>query len=46
MEDDLSILPIKAPLIEKKIDHHPNFFDINGGSCVLDIASPRQGKTT
>ena len=46
MEDDLSILPIKAPLIEKKIDHLPNFFDINGGSCVLDIASPRQGKTT
>ena len=46
MEDDLSILPINAPLIEKKIAHHPHFFDINGGSCVLDIASPRQGKTT
>lgn len=44
--NDLTILPIKAPVIEKKIDHHPNFFDINGGACVLDIASPRQGKTT
>jgi len=46
MEYDLTILPIKPPLLEKKIHHHPNFFDINGGSCVLDIASPRQGKTT
>jgi hypothetical protein len=44
--EDLTILPIKAPLIEKKILHHPNFFDVNGGACVLDIASPRQGKTT
>ena len=46
MSEDLTILPIKEPLIEKKISTHPNFFDINGGSCVLDIASPRQGKTT
>ncbi len=43
---DLTILPIKQPLVEKKIKHHPNFFDLNGGSCVLDIAAPRQGKTT
>ena len=47
MEDeDLTILPIKQEIVEKKISHHPNFFDINGGSCVLDIAAPRQGKTT
>jgi hypothetical protein len=43
---DLTILPIKAPIIEKKIDVPDNFFDINGGACVLDIAAPRQGKTT
>lgn len=46
MSEDLTILPIKQPLVEKKISAHPNFFDINGGSCVLDIAAPRQGKTT
>tara|TARA_R110002012_G_scaffold237919_1_gene411670 strand:- start:6585 stop:7367 length:783 start_codon:yes stop_codon:yes gene_type:complete len=46
MNEDLTILPIKAPLLEKKIGHHANFFDVNGGACVLDIASPRQGKTT
>ncbi len=43
---DLTILPVKQPLIEKKISHHPNLPDVNGGACVLDIASPRQGKTT
>jgi len=46
MNEDLTILPIKQPLVEKKITHHENFFDVNGGACVLDIASPRQGKTT
>jgi hypothetical protein len=46
MSDDLTILPIKQPIIEKKIKTHPNFFDVNGGACVLDIAAPRQGKTT
>jgi len=43
---DLTILPVKAPLIEKKITHHPFLPDVNGGACILDIASPRQGKTT
>lgn len=43
---DLTILPIKVPLIEKKIDVPDNFFDVNGGACVLDVAAPRQGKTT
>ena len=46
MSDDLTILPIKQPTIEKKICCHNNFFDVNGGACVLDIAAPRQGKTT
>ena len=46
MEDDLSILPVKPPPIENSIKVHPNFFDVNGGACVLDIAAPRQGKTT
>jgi len=45
-DEDLTILPIKQPLVEQKIKVHPNFFDINGGACVLDIAAPRQGKTT
>ena len=44
--EDLTILPIKDRPVEKKIKHHPNFFDVNGGACVLDVASPRQGKTT
>jgi len=44
--EDLTILPIKQPIIEKKICCHDNFFDVNGGACVLDIAAPRQGKTT
>lgn len=44
--DDLTILPVKQPVVEKKIKVHPNFFDVNGGACVLDIAAPRQGKTT
>tara|TARA_R110000772_G_scaffold111119_2_gene214874 strand:+ start:3022 stop:3798 length:777 start_codon:yes stop_codon:yes gene_type:complete len=43
---DLTILPIKAPILEKKINCPECFFDINGGACVLDIAAPRQGKTT
>jgi len=43
---DLTILPIKAPILEKKIDVPEGFFDVNGGACVLDIAAPRQGKTT
>ena len=45
-KEDLTILPIKDRPVEKKIKHHPNFFDVNGGACVIDIASPRQGKTT
>ena len=45
-QEDLTILPIKQPIVEKKISHHNNFFDVNGGACVLDIAAPRQGKTT
>ena len=45
MNEDLTILPIKQPIVEKKIKHHNNFFDVNGGACVLDIAAPRQGKT-
>ena len=45
-EDDLTILPIKPPDTDRKIKHHPNLPDINGGACCLDIASPRQGKTT
>lgn len=43
---DLTILPIKAPILEKKIEIPEGFFDVNGGACVLDIAAPRQGKTT
>tara|TARA_R110002167_G_scaffold69880_6_gene196833 strand:+ start:1098 stop:1877 length:780 start_codon:yes stop_codon:yes gene_type:complete len=43
---DLTILPIKAPILEKKIQVPEGFFDVNGGACVLDIAAPRQGKTT
>tara|TARA_R110000796_G_scaffold251691_2_gene383709 strand:+ start:1656 stop:2447 length:792 start_codon:yes stop_codon:yes gene_type:complete len=44
--DDLTILPVKPPSIERKIKIHPNLPDVNGGACILDIASPRQGKTT
>jgi hypothetical protein len=44
--DDLTILPVKPPQVEKKIKVHPNLPDVNGGACILDIASPRQGKTT
>jgi hypothetical protein len=43
---DLTILPIKAPVIDNTIDVPDGFFDVNGGACVLDIAAPRQGKTT
>ena len=43
---DLTILPVKDRPSETKIAHHPNFFDVNGGACVLDVAAPRQGKTT
>ncbi len=43
---DLTILPIKPPPVDNSIDVPENFFDVNGGACVLDIASPRQGKTT
>ena len=43
---DLTILPIKAPILDNKIDVPEGFFDVNGGACVLDIAAPRQGKTT
>ena len=43
---DLTILPIKDPILEKKIQVPDGFFDVNGGACVLDIAAPRQGKTT
>jgi hypothetical protein len=44
--DDLTILPVRPPEGKKIIKHHPNLPDINTGACVLDIASPKQGKTT
>ena len=43
--DDLTILPVKVPPVEKKIKHHPNLPDVNKGACVIDIAKPRSGKT-
>jgi hypothetical protein len=44
--DDLTILPVKPPQNRKAIQHHPNLPDVNTGACVLDIASPKQGKST
>lgn len=44
--DDLAILPVKPPINRKAIQHHPNLPDVNTGACVLDIASPKQGKST
>ena len=42
---DLTILPIKPLQNQNKIDVDPNFFDVNGGACVLDCSPPRSGKT-
>ena len=36
---DLTILPIKQPLLKQDIKVHPHFFDVNNGACVLDVAS-------
>ena len=44
-EDDLTILPVKLPEVEKKIKHHKTLPDVNKGACVVDIAKPRSGKT-
>lgn len=43
---DLTILPLRSLNNIKKININENFFDINGGACVLDVAPPRSGKTT
>ncbi len=43
--DDLTILPVKPRPIERKIKHHENLMDVNKGSCVIDVAKPRSGKT-
>jgi len=44
-EDDLTILPVKPPPIDKKITHHPTLPDVNKGACLVDVAKPRSGKT-
>ncbi|MBC8398843.1 MAG: hypothetical protein H8E16_17305 [Flavobacteriales bacterium] len=43
--DDLTILPVRVPPVEKKIKHHPTLPDVNKGACIVDIAKPRSGKT-
>mgnify|MGYP000150121779 CR=1 FL=1 len=42
---DLSILPIKPLENEDQIDVHPDFFDLNTGSCVCHIGKPKTGKS-
>ncbi len=44
-EDDLNILTVKDPPINKQIKHHPNLPDLNKGVCMIDIAKPRSGKS-
>ena len=43
--DDLTILPVKPPPIDKSIKHHPTLPDVNKGACIVDVAKPRSGKT-
>ena len=43
--DDLEILTVKEPPVERKIKHHPTLPDVNKGACMIDIAKPRSGKT-
>ena len=40
----LEIYDIKPPPIENKIDTHPDYFNLNDGSCVVHIAKSKSGK--
>lgn len=40
----LDILPIKPPKQVSFIDHHPDYFDLNAGSCVVHVAKSKSGK--
>ena len=42
--DDLEILPIKPPPKQDTIDCHPDYFDLNSGSCVVHIGKSKSGK--
>ena len=42
--EDLEIYPIQPPKEEKKIKHHPDYFDLNTGALTVHIAKPKSGK--
>ena len=44
-ENDLTILPVKAPPVETTLKFDKRLPDINKGALVIDIAKPRSGKT-
>ncbi len=42
--EDLEIYPIQPPKQDKKIKHHPDYFDLNTGALTVHISKPKGGK--
>jgi len=40
----LEIFPVKPPPKDNVIDHHPDYFDLNAGSCVIHLGKSKAGK--
>ena len=40
----LDIYPVKPPPMENTIDCHPDYYDLNQGSCVVHVAKSKSGK--
>ncbi len=40
----LDIFPVKLPEIEKKIEHHPDYYDLNAGATIIHVGKSKSGK--
>jgi len=40
----LEIYAVKPPPVEKKIEHHPDYYDLNAGATIVHIGKSKSGK--
>tara|TARA_E500000305_G_scaffold110165_1_gene117267 strand:+ start:1135 stop:1929 length:795 start_codon:yes stop_codon:yes gene_type:complete len=40
----LDIFPVKPPPLENKIEHHPDYYDLNAGATIIHVGKSKSGK--
>ena len=40
----LDVYPVKPPVLNNQIEHHPDYFDLNLGATIVHIGKSKSGK--